>query len=620
MKKHVPWPEASKRTITMLAGVIIASGMTAGCVPDRPAVRSQASVAMVEMCTAERLQTVASTLAAGVTVRQIEEDPKFDGGVRFVPASGDVPAYCQVTGSFLTNPKTGKTANFLATLPENWNGKYLQLGCSGHCGTFGVSNPATPMITISNQGMPGDIIRKGYAAFATDEGHTETTGGSWAVKGPGQLNEDFLTDYLYRSQEVLARVGKEFTRSFYALRGAARPSIKRSYFSGCSGGGRDALVAASYFPEEFDGIIAGSPYNLAGRAFHGAATSLAAYRSPSAALTPELHALLDRTVKAQCDALDGVKDGLIQNPAACNFLPERDLPKCEGASAGNQCFSKAQIETLSVALSAVTDENGNLIQPGFAVSELTPGFAPPTPPKAELATMWPDTNQPGYVIWSVANATIKLFGHKNDPTFQTRSIVTYREGGPGAIGGFHAVVPRAEVALVTGAVRRGIGHFPENADNLIRQNRKLMIWHNFSDQALTPYMSVNYYNALAKRHGGYRKLQDNVRLFALPGTPHCSGGGLPAGPGSFDALSAMESWVERGQAPDGLLATSYQPRSYDVDFSKPLGQTMPLCKFPEMARYKGTGNVNDAKNWHCPEGDTAMLKVGESGRRAGVIP
>jgi feruloyl esterase len=169
------------------------------------------------------------------------------------------------------------------------------------------------------------------------------------------------------------------------------------------------------------------------------------------------------------------------------------------------------------------------------------------------------------------------------------------------------------------AGRLGIGHFPENYKKLIGQNRKLLIWHNLSDEKLTPYMSVNLYKQLASRHGGYEKLQDDVRLFGIPGTAHCSGGGLGAGPGSFDALSAMESWVEKGKDPDGLLATLYQPTFYGVDFSKPLGRTMPLCKFPEMAKYKGSGDVRDAANWFCPSGDRSMLKMGESGRRAGVI-
>ena len=164
------------------------------------------------------------------------------------------------------------------------------------------------------------------------------------------------------------------------------------------------------------------------------------------------------------------------------------------------------------------------------------------------------------------------------------------------------------------AGRMGIGHFPENASNLIRLNRKFLIWHNFSDEKLTPYISINYYKQLAKLHGGYARLQNNVRLFMIPGSGHCSMSGV--GPNNFDALTAIENWVEKGRAPDALLAALYNPKSPMIDPSKKPLRTMPLCKFPEMARYSGRGDVKDAKNWSCPSHDTSLLKIGESGRKA----
>jgi feruloyl esterase len=176
------------------------------------------------------------------------------------------------------------------------------------------------------------------------------------------------------------------------------------------------------------------------------------------------------------------------------------------------------------------------------------------------------------------------------------------------------------VALAKARTGKGIGHFPKNLDRLIKQDRKFLIWHNLSDEVLTPYMSINYYKQLAQRNGGYDKLQRNVRLFTLPGTSHCSGGGIGVGPNTFDALTSLENWVEKGQAPDALMASYLPANSYGLrDFSKTGGRTMPLCKFPEMARYKGAGDVNDGANWECPSGDKRMLRVGESGRRAGVI-
>ena len=132
-------------------------------------------------------------------------------------------------------------------------------------------------------------------------------------------------------------------------------------------------------------------------------------------------------------------------------------------------------------------------------------------------------------------------------------------------------------------------------------------------------MSINYYKQLAAMYGGYTKLQKNIRLFGLPGTAHCNGGGIGNGPGSFDALSAIEDWVEKGQGPDNLIATLYPATQYGVNLGKPPLRTMPLCKFPEMAHYSGNGDVKDAANWSCPADDTSMLKIGESGRQAGAM-
>jgi feruloyl esterase len=148
----------------------------------------------------------------------------------------------------------------------------------------------------------------------------------------------------------------------------------------------------------------------------------------------------------------------------------------------------------------------------------------------------------------------------------------------------------------------------------------MLIWHDFSDEKLSPYTAVNHYKQLAKRRGGYAKLQQNVRMFMLPGTSHCGGGAEPVGPNNFDALGAMENWVEKGIAPDALPAKLYVPAlTGGVQYDKPLNRTMPLCKFPEMAHYSGEGDVNDGANWSCPANDSSLLRIGESGRQAGVI-
>jgi feruloyl esterase len=549
-------------------------------------------------CTAEFMTAAVSGLGTTVTIKPIKNG-MFGGATRYAAASGAVPAYCQVSGSFVTNPATGKTANFMATFPAVWNGKYLQLGCSGHCGQFYVSNPAMPTITVTAQGYSTQIIEKGYATFATDEGHEGMDSASWAVKPDGSVDADFVDDFLFRATKVLSQMGKQFTTAFYGRVNGTAQTISRSYFNGCSGGGRDAMVAASYYPDSFDGIIAGSPYDSIGMTFQASAIGAAAARSPGAGLSPALLALFDKTVKAQCDGVDGVKDGLIQNPAACNFSPERDLPRCTAGASAGQCFTPAQIETASVIVSGITDERGNVVQPGYSLSELD--VMP-----AAMAFL--------------TDPTLKVFVHGNDPAFKPASIFSFRRGGPGPVTGFHAVVPSAEVARVRQAMALGAGHLPENTATLMRAKTKLLMWHNFSDEKLTPYSSVNWYKRLARQHGGYARVQDKARLFMLPGTTHCSIAAIA--PNSFDALGAMEAWVEQGQAPDALLAT-VADRQLSPGLPKALAlktpnYTMPLCKFPAMARYSGTGDVQDAKNWSCNSSDRRLLQVGESGRQAGV--
>ena len=325
-------------------------------------------------CTPAAVQAAASRLPIRMTVGRIANGPNFEGGTKYVAATAKRPGYCQITGTVVTNPKTGKTANFLATLPETWNRKYLQFGCFGHCGFFSLNDATSPVVTIIAQGYPGQILEKGYASFGTDEGHVGASGGDWAIKGPGQVDEDAITDFYWRANKTLAQAGKAFTRAFYAQASGRSQRIAYAYFCGCSGGGRDALVAASYFPEEFDGIIAGSPYFGPSSAFQVVGTYLATLRSPGADVTPALIAQIDPIVKAQCDPLDGVKDGLIQNPAACNFRASRDLPRCADDQPGPNCFTRAQLETISALLTAVTDKEGRLVQPGYSPSEVQSFF------------------------------------------------------------------------------------------------------------------------------------------------------------------------------------------------------------------------------------------------------
>ncbi|MCB2080253.1 MAG: tannase/feruloyl esterase family alpha/beta hydrolase [Novosphingobium sp.] len=548
------------------------------------------------MCETGEAQAAAAGLSTAITLKPVPTT-LFNTATQFVAARGDVPAFCQVSGSFVTNPETGRTANFLATFPANWNGKYLQSGCSGHCGQFFVNNPAMPTFNVTGQGEAFQAIRKGYAHFATDQGHQDMDFTKWAVRKDGSVDSDAIADWAWRADKVLAKVGKEYATAFYARASGEKRAIARSYFNGCSGGGRDALVKASYMPNEFDGIIAGSPYDPVGVALHGAAVELVSKRAPDAVPNPAQLLVMDGIVKAQCDGLDGVNDGIIQNPAACDFRPERDLPLCGAGKTGDTCFTRPQIETISVSISALTDETGRVIQPGYSVSEF----------------------QQAYMLGLQSGAVQKVFALNNDPATDLGKLYTFRSGGPGTVTNFHAVIPASHAARIRGALEKASGHQLDNWGPFMGGKTKLLLWHNLSDEALTPYMSYRLYKGLASKFGGYARLQEHARFFTIPGTSHCSISG--EGPNSFDALGAMEAWVERVEPPEALRTTVVH-RQFTPGAPKAAAAAFPnwtglLCKFPEMARYKGTGDTKDAANWVCASGDKRMLTVGESGRQAG---
>ncbi|WP_047304643.1 tannase/feruloyl esterase family alpha/beta hydrolase [Pseudomonas fluorescens] len=594
------------KTLGIVAAAMPLAIVLSGCAPlARPAPTGAQAVDFASMCTPEAMASVASQLDSGVVVKQVPNGPQLPGGTKLASASGKTPAYCQATGSYVTNPETGKTANFIATFPERWNGKYLQLGCSGSCGYLLMNDPAAAPITITAQGYPGQLIEKGYAIFGNDLGHTADNPGSldfsWMNNADGSLNADAIDDYLVRADRVMADMGKALTRAFYSRQTGASAEIAKSYFDGCSQGGREALVAATRFPEKFDGIIAGSPASdVVGVMWHGLGRELFAKQSSPAKLTTGQIAMLQALATQQCDAADGVLDGLIQNPAACNIHPSRDLPVCEAGQPGDTCLTLEQAQNLSVYFSGVTDENGNLLQPGMPISDQTYGFVGPV--------------AAGMPVDADMRTTIgKAFDDK--PLFDTAA------GGPGAIDAFHLTLSGPAYRKLLEIMHAGMV-MPEDFAPFLQGDGKLLWYHNLSDDTLTPYMSINRYKRLAELHGGYEELQNDIRFFGIPGSGHCGMSG--PGPSNFDAIGTLEAWVEQGIAPNAIIARQLDPASENilmgtVDWSRPSPRTMPLCMFPQMAAYTGSGDFNDTANWECRASDDRMLQIGESGRQAGVL-
>ncbi|NTE68194.1 tannase/feruloyl esterase family alpha/beta hydrolase [Agrobacterium tumefaciens] len=590
-----------KPLLALVSATTFAISLLGSLAPETASAAESSNLSTI--CTGEGIAALVADIGYGIVVKEVPNGPHLAGGVQYVPRTGSAPAYCQATGSYVTNTKTGKTANFLATFPERWNGKFLQLGCSGGCGYLLMNNPAAPPITITAQGYPGQLIEKGYATFGNDLGHvaeSPATPLDWPKEADGTLNFDAIEDYLYRADLVMADMGKAFTEAFYSGLQNSPARISRAYFNGCSQGGREALVAATRFPQKYDGIIAGSPaLNQPGVILHGLGLGIRAQQGDIAPLTPGQIKFINDKIYKQCDSLDGVADGLIQNPAACNIQPSRDFPICPSGTVGDDCLTQPQLEAVSARLSAVTDEAGTILQPGFSISDQRYG---------NVTSIPADMSIDAHVRETIGKS------------FDAAALVSFRSSGPGNIDAYRVIVDQKVYDSYLAVVRKGT-IMAEDFGPFMQGRTKLFWYHNLSDNDLTPYMSINRYKQLAELHGGYQALQHSIRLFTIPGSGHCGVGG--SGPSNFDAIGALEDWVENGTAPDAVYARALDPAvdnivMGNVDWKRPPLRSMPLCAFPQMASYKGSGDFKDAASWECSSRDTRMLNVGEAGRQAGV--
>jgi hypothetical protein len=596
---------------------------------------AEAANAANPACTVDALRAAAPS---GMTITDIPnvgpgDVLKTTRGVSEVAAGslGDgAPEYCFVTGRVLTNPSTNKTANFAAALPlkSQWNGKFMFQGCGGNCGTAFLGKP------------PAALLKRGYPIFATDDGH-ENRGSpdkrlwpqsesSWAVISPGHRDEDAATDFFYRAVHAVVSAGKELTRQYYAA-----DTLERSYYEGCSDGGREGMVEVARYPADFDGVVAGDPYfDIDAEIVESLAGVQVQLRTPSAAISHAQMLKIDAMVDTKCDAADGVKDHLIQDPGQCAFDPQKDLPRCKAGSSSEDCFTKDQLDSLSSIWSSIRNQAGKPVYPGYPVSNVSSnlraddleywlGF--PSPADAPSGPEpWVSQPRQQPEAWYWANQTTRFLVYADQPGFNSLTTpgITFSASHTGA--GLHAVVPEETVAFMRRRVSMGNGNQPADGTRFFQQNRKLILYHGYSDGDITPFRTIQYYRDLAKLHGGYASLQKNARLFMVPGMAHCGGG---AGPNSFgqagaatpgnatnDITAALESWVEKGRAPSSIIATKFE---HDDPTAK-VTRTMPLCPFPAMARYRGKGDVDDAANWTCAVTDQRLLKEGHAGQQAGL--
>jgi feruloyl esterase len=469
--------------------------------------------------------TLAQTMAAGSFV-----PPAAPGGRGFpgqaADAFKDLPAFCRVAATL--RPSSDSDIKIEVWMPASgWNGKFEAEGNGGWAGVVSIPQMAS-------------AVRRGYATASSDTGHVGPTG-SFALGHPEKL-----ADFGYRAVHEMTVKAKAIIAAYYD--GAP----KLSYWNGCSSGGREGLKEAQKFPADFDGIIAGAPANYWTHLVTQSIWVGQAVHQEEASFIPQSKYKLihDAAIQA-CDARDGVKDGVIENPARCKFDPA--VLQCKAGDAAT-CLTSAQVEAArKIYAPAANPRTKEIIFPGLMPgSEMAwAGLAGPQP--LSIAT-----DHFKYVVF-------------NDPNWDYKKL------------NFDT-----DVALADKVDNSTINAIDPNLKAFFGRGGKILQYHGWNDQLISPLNSVNYYKSVQDAMGGASKLKDNYRLFMVPGMNHCAGGD---GPSNFSPLKALEDWVEKGIAPEKIIASHMTDGKPD--------RTRPLCPYPQAAVYKGSGSTDEAANFAC---------------------
>jgi len=487
-------------------------------------------------------ERIASLALADTTITRAETI----SGSSFTPPDArenstlkDLPAFCRVAA-------TSKPAvRFEVWLPlAGWNGKFQGVGNGANAGT------------ISYDAM-AQALRRGYAVASTDTGHATSNGrdARWALGRP-----DLVADFGYRGLHLTTEHGKAIVRSFYG-----QPAT-RSYYVGCSTGGRQGLMEAQRFPADYDGLIAGAPaanwthFQAGGHLW----AVLALNKDPESYLPASKLPLIENAVNAACDAADGVADGVLNDPRQCHF-DARTLACAAGQDPSN-CLSPKQAAAVNNIWNGPHNSKGELIYPPYMRgAEAAGGWATYTTGKGPLSGSH----------WEQSENTLKYMVFEN-PAWDFRTFDYDRD------------VPFADAKLAD-----TMNAFNPDLSALRQRGSKLLLYHGWNDPSISPQNTVNYYEAAVDRwrdqeKAGAQATPDFIRLFMVPGMLHCSGG---PGADKFDALAALERWVERGEAPAQL------PASHTTNGV--VTRTRPLCAYPKVAVYSGNGSTDRAENFTC---------------------
>lgn len=449
----------------------------------------------------------------------------------FTPPGGqpmrDLPEFCRVT--LTLRPSKDSDIKVEIWMPATgWNQKLQAVGNGGWSGAI-------------NYGGLANALRRGYASASTDTGHT---GGSaeFAYGHPEKL-----IDFGYRSEHEMTVNAKVLIAKFYG------DGPKHSYWNGCSTGGKQGLKEAQSYPEDYDGIIAGAPANnWVALLSSDMMNSVAMLKEPASRIPPPKLAMIQRAAIEACDTADGLKDGLIADPTRCKFNPSSLL--CSGPESDG-CLTAAQV-------AAAKTVYGPFVNPRTH-KQIYPGLEPASEPGWTAFT--------GTGPFPISSDYFRYVVH-NDPAWDFRTFDPDRD---------FALAEKLDRNNVLRAIDPDLRKF-------VSRGGKLILFHGWADNLIAPLNSVNYFNDVAGKLGGLEKTDASVRLFMAPGMGHCGGG---EGPNTFDMVGPLDDWVERGRAPDSVIAAHRSGGQVD--------RTRPLCPYPQVAKYSGAGSTDDAANFAC---------------------
>jgi feruloyl esterase len=491
--------------------------------------------------------TLAQTVAAGT----FAGPPAPFSGVDVSTLYKGLPAFCRIVAE--AKPTADSDIKLEVWLPvSGWNGKLQGIGNGGFAGLIDYVQLSTSM-------------SKGYAVTATDTGHTGSPiDAAWAMGHPEKV-----VDFGHRGIHEMTRVAKEAVRTFYGK------TQQRSYFAGCSDGGREALMEAQRYPEDYDGILAGAPANnwtplLATAAYDTQALTV----DPASFIPPAKIPTISAAVNAACDQLDGVRDGILNDPRQCHFDPTTIQCKAEDS---DKCLTAAQVTALKKLYEGTLDSKGHVVYPGYL-------------PGAE-------EGEGGWGLWITGPAPVKslmaFFGNgffsglvyeKSDWDYKT----------------FHV---DADLKAANEKTAQALNATDADLKSFRARGGKLILYHGWNDPAITALNTINYYDSVIAKMGS-KNVKSFVRLYMAPGVQHCGGG---PGPDSFGAVgdlkfddpqrsmdASLEQWVEKGTVPSTIIASKFEGQ--DRTHAK---MTRPLCTYPLVAKYKGSGDTNDAASFVC---------------------